>query len=71
MAKNISFCELIRQIKADPFKKIEGLTIGYFGLLKQHLQECEACSIIVNEVMEKYKDVPSNPNSDWEQTKYN
>jgi hypothetical protein len=71
MAKNISFCELIKQIQADPFKKIEGLTISYFGLLKQHLQECEACSKIVNEILEKYKEIPKDSNSDWENTKYN
>lgn len=71
MAKNISFCELIQQIKADPFKKMEGLTVGYFGLLKQHLLECEACSKIVNEVIEKYKDVKTDPDSDWENTRYN
>jgi len=71
MSKNISFCEVIQQIKADPFKKMEGLTVGYFYLLKQHLQECEACSKIVDNVIEEHRDVPPDPNSGWNKTEYN
>jgi hypothetical protein len=70
MAKNISFCEVVKQIQADPFKKVD-FTVGYFYLLKQHLQECEACFNIVEEVTEKYRDVPPNPNSEWDKTSYN
>jgi hypothetical protein len=71
MSKNISFCELIQQIKVNPFKKVEGLTVSNFYLLQQHLLKCEACSEIVDKVMEKYKDIPSDPNSDWNKTQYN
>ncbi len=64
-----NFCDFIKKIHADPFTKITNLTVKEFYVLKDHLQVCDACNILVEEVAEKYKNSPSN--SAWGQIKYN
>jgi hypothetical protein len=71
MALDSSLCEIVLKIQKDPLKKVEGLTIGIFYQLKEHLQECEMCSKIIDEILETHKDVPEDPNSAWNRTKYN
>ena len=66
-----SLCDFIKEIQKDPLKKLDNLTVGKFYALKSHFLECSPCAAIVDEVCEKYKDVPSDPNSEWNKAKYN
>jgi hypothetical protein len=65
------FCSFIKQIQKDPFKKVEGLTIGKVYQLQEHLKECQECIRITDEILEENKDIPSDPDSEWERSKYN
>ena len=71
MSQDPSLCDLILSIQEDPFKKVEGLTIGRFYQLKEHLEECQTCSEIVDKILEQHKNVPDNPNSGWNKVNYN
>lgn len=62
-----NFCEFIKKIHADPMQEITDLKVGEFYKLKEHIQKCENCSILVDEVIERYKDVPAKE----DKTKYN
>lgn len=68
---DLSFCDFIAEIQKDPFKKIENLSVGQFYKLQDHLKTCSTCDAIVEAIIEKHKDVPSNPNSGWDKTDYN
>lgn len=63
-------CEFIQNIHADPLKLIKNLTLRDYYSLQDHLQSCEKCGMLLNEVLEKYKNVGPR-SSPWEQTKYN
>lgn len=71
MALDSSLCDIIKRIQKDPFKKVEGLTVGKFYQLQEHLKKCEDCIRVTDEILEKHKDVPKDSNNGWEQTKYN
>lgn len=62
-----SFCEYVAGIHRDPLAKPERLKIREFMALQAHVAECETCSALIDEVLEKYKDVP--PTED--ESKYN
>lgn len=64
-------CSFIKAIQKDPLKKIEGLTIRKIKQLQEHLKVCEECLRITDEVLEANKDVPSDPNSEWNKSQYN
>jgi hypothetical protein len=58
------FCKVVAEIQKDPFKLVKdplnqtkNLTIRQFNQLREHLEVCQSCNDIVNEVLEKYKDV--------------
>jgi len=68
---DFSICDFIKNIQADPLKKIEGLTVGKFEEIAAHVNKCQECASIIDEVTEKYKDTPSDPNSEWSKSKYN
>lgn len=65
------WCTFINKIKQDPLQKVSDLTVGDYYDLQDHLLECDACWAIVNEIAEKYKDAPNDPNSGWERARYN
>lgn len=65
------FCAFIKQIQKDPLKKIEGLTVGKFYQLQEHVKTCDECIRITDEILEANKDVKSDPNSEWNKTQYN
>jgi hypothetical protein len=65
------FCDFIKQIQKDPLKKVEGLTVGKFYKLQEHVKMCEECIRITDEILETTKDIPSDPNSEWNRNKYN
>ena len=67
----IDFCSFIEKIKQDPLQKISGLTVGNYYDLQDHIFECEKCGAIVDEIYEKYKNEPEDPDSAWNKTKYN
>ena len=71
MPFNMDFCELIRSIKEDPFRQIKGMTVDYFQCLQEHIESCEECNLIVTEINNRYKDIPDDPNSEWNKAKYN
>ena len=53
-----SFCEYVAAIHKDPFAKPERLKVREFLALQAHVAECETCTTLIDEVIEKYKDVP-------------
>lgn len=57
-----NFCEFIKGIHTDPFKLIKNLIVRDYYALQKHLQVCDECGILVDEVQEKYKDHKSDPN---------
>ena len=57
-----NFCEIIRRIHADPKAKVVGLTVRDYYNLQEHVAQCEECTKLTDEILEKYKDVPSDPN---------
>jgi hypothetical protein len=65
-----NYCEFIKKIHADPLAKITGLTIGDLYSLQDHVNTCEQCIILTNEVLARYKNVPT-PETGWDKTKYN
>jgi hypothetical protein len=65
------FCTFIKEIQKDPFRKVEGLTIGKVYQLQEHIKTCEECIRIIDEVLEATKDVPEDPNSEWGKAQYN
>lgn len=67
---DLSPCQIIADIQKDPAKQVQ-LTIRQFNTIKEHVKTCVTCSDILDEIIEKYKDVPSDPNSDWDKSKYN
>lgn len=68
---NSELCNFIKAIQKDPLKKLEGLTVKDIYQLQEHLKECQECLRITDEIVEANKDVKSDPNSEWERTKYN
>jgi len=68
---DLSFCELIAGIQKDPLKKIEGLTVGQFYALQEHVKNCETCIRITDEILEANKNVSDDPNSEWNRMNYN
>jgi transcription elongation factor GreA-like protein len=64
-------CNFIKEIQKDPSKKLEGLTVKKIYQLQEHLKECQECIRITDDILEVNKDVKSDPNSEWERTKYN
>ena len=69
--KDSEFCNFIKDIQKDPLKKIKGLTIRKMYRLQEHLQVCEECQRITDEILEANKDIKSDPNSEWEKSKFN
>jgi hypothetical protein len=65
-----NFCEFIRKIHADPLAKIEGLSIRDFYALQDHVNQCEECLRLVDEVNERYKDIGPGSSS-WDQASLN
>lgn len=57
-----NLCEFIKKIHANPLAKIEGLSIREFYMLKDHLTTCQECDRLAEEIVERYKDVPTDPN---------
>jgi hypothetical protein len=68
---DLSFCEIVANIQKDPLKKVEGLTVRKFYALREHVKSCETCIRITDEILEAHKDVPDDPNSEWNRMKYN
>ena len=64
-------CEFIADIQKDPSRKIDNLTVRQFYALQDHLKTCSTCNTVVDEIIEKHKDVPSDPNSGWNKIDYN
>lgn len=71
MLPDSELCAIMKKIQEDPSKKVEGLTVGIFYALQAHLEVCDECSKIADEVLEKGKDRPKGPESDWDKTRLN
>lgn len=65
-----SLCQIIADIQKDPAKQVQ-LTIRQFNAVKEHVKTCITCSDILDEIIEKYKDIQDDPNSGWNNSKYN
>jgi 3-hydroxy-3-methylglutaryl CoA synthase len=57
-----NYCEVVKQIYENPFAKVTGLTVQDFYNLQNHVADCEVCTKLTDEILEKYKDVPHDPN---------
>ena len=66
-----SLCQFVADIQKDPNKIITGLTLRKFTALQAHILVCETCSPIVDDILVKGKDIPSDPNNGWNKTRYN
>jgi hypothetical protein len=55
-------CEFIKQIREDPFAKVQDISFKDLRMLQDHLTTCKKCATLVDEVVEKYKDVPHDSN---------
>ena len=54
----LSFCQIIAAIEKDPLAKVD-ISIRQFYELQAHVKVCPTCIAITDEILEKYKDVPS------------
>jgi hypothetical protein len=63
-------CEFIKGIHDNPMALVKNLTIGDYQALTEHLQSCENCATMVDEVIEKFKDIGPG-SSPWENTRWN
>jgi hypothetical protein len=57
-----NFCEFIKGIHTNPFALVKELSIREYYALQKHVQVCENCAILIEEVYEKYGDAPPDPN---------
>jgi hypothetical protein len=55
-------CEFIKKIRENPFVRIEDISFKDLKSLQDHLTMCDTCARVVDEVLEEYKDVPTDPN---------
>lgn len=63
-------CEFIKGIHDNPMALVKNLTIRDYMEIQDHLQSCEKCAIMIDEVIEKYKDIGPG-SSPWSNTRYN
>jgi len=57
-----NFCEFVKGIHADPFKLVKNLTLREYYALKDHIQMCNKCTQLLDDVNEKYRDYKPDPN---------
>lgn len=57
-----NFCEFVKGIHDDPFKLIKNLTLREYYDLKAHVDVCDDCTTLLEDMHEKYKDYKPDPN---------
>jgi hypothetical protein len=55
-------CEFIKKIRENPFVRIDDISFNDIKMLQEHLTICQKCATTVDEVLEEYKDFPTDPN---------
>ena len=59
---NENYCAIIRKIYENPLAQVTGLTVKDYMGLQEHVKECAECIRLTDEILDKYKDVPVDPN---------
>lgn len=57
-----NFCEFIKGIHTNPFKLVKNLTVREYYDLKAHVDVCDDCATLLDEIKTKYPDDRPNPN---------
>lgn len=48
-------CQVMQRIAANPYEKVDYLTVGDFLQMRQHITICEPCDKLSEEVVEQGK----------------
>ncbi len=60
MKSHEELCLIFQRIAKDPLETVDYLTVSDYLQMRQHIQICEECDELTNQVVEEGKDVDVN-----------